>query len=86
MQPTNFDQSNIILSPPPGMENCDSIFAYHGLDSYGDPIFITKWKLTQEEIDHLLSGKGVYLYVWGHGLPPVSLTTENPFNERNQST
>lgn len=86
MQPSNFDQSNIILNPLPGMENCDPIFAYHGVDHDGNPIFITRWKLTKNEIEQLLSGKSVYLYVWGRQFPPVSLTTENPFHDRNQSS
>lgn len=49
-EPTNFDESNIVMDPPPGVsqDECSSINAF--TDGHH---FITCWKVTAEELEEI---------------------------------
>lgn len=77
-----FDQENIVLNPPSGMENdCESISAFIGKDVAGKDITISCWKLTKEEVEELLKTGRLWLIVSGNTMPPVALTGKNPWGE-----
>lgn len=81
MDPTNFDQSNMIFGPPDGMteDQCRSLFAFQGSMSGGTPVVITCWKPTKDDLECINRGGRVWLYIMGDTQPPVIITTENPF-------
>lgn len=83
MEACNFPESNSVLGPPQGLteEEVYSLNVWQGLNSDKIPITISCWKLTQEEIDHLLKGGRLWLHIFGGGMPPVGLTTQHPFME-----
>lgn len=82
MIPQRFAQSNIVMTAPKGMEDqCSDIHAYQGeLD--GNKICITAYRPTPEEIVKLNLGGNLWLWIYGGGMPPVCLTTDDPFEER----
>lgn len=44
----------------------------------GEPIMGSAWQPTQEELNSLLRGAHVNLWIWGTGHPPVALTVGEP--------
>jgi hypothetical protein len=81
MLPTNFDAANIVFTKPKGWEDeaCGDLPVFKGNDSDGNPVIISKWQPSKEDIDAINNGQGIYLSICGTGMPPVSLFTENPF-------
>lgn len=84
MEASNFDQSNITMEPPDGV-SCDEVMpisAFMGENASGQRVTITCWKITKEELEELhRNGGRVWLTILGLGMPPVTLTTENPFRD-----
>lgn len=88
MEASNFDESNTVLGPPKGMgeDEVRSLHTFRG--TYGEngpPVVISKWKPTQQEIDALQAGEGLWLHCLGTTMPPVILTTDNPFETQETS-
>jgi hypothetical protein len=85
MQPVNFDESNCVFGKPSNMtdEQCAALPTWKGNVPFGDgsvtPVIISKWQPSKEDIENINNGEGVYLYIYGEGMPPVALVTENPF-------
>lgn len=67
--------NNMVLGPPPGVENCDTVSATMVVEETQTTI-ATFWKPTQEELELLMSNGSVCLWVWGRGHPMVALTVE----------
>lgn len=46
----------------------------------GDGVLLTRWKLSEEEIETIRKTGDIYLYIWTHGNPvqPVMLQVETP--------
>jgi len=71
------------FNPPAGLteEQCKPIRAYVGRipgpsSIEGQPIVVTAWTPTLQEIEDLVSGKPVYLTLLAKSLPPHVLTTD----------
>jgi hypothetical protein len=45
----------------------------------GVPVVISCWKLTQEEVQTLISTGRIWLTVVGKSMPPVSVSVHSPF-------
>lgn len=81
MLQVSFSQANLTFTRPDSMtdDECADIQAFHGqIESH--PVIITKWQPNREDIEAINRGEGIYLLIYNNGMPPVSLTTENPFN------
>lgn len=80
MLPVNFPESNQPFTKPDGWkdEDCFDLSAYNGFDENGKPVVITKWQPSKEDIEAINNGDGIWVWVVG-GLPPMLLSTENPF-------
>lgn len=78
---TAFDQENAVLDAPPGMipEECEPLSVYRGEDDNGNPVVISCWKPTQEELAEIQRTGRVWLVVLGRGMPPIAPTGHNPF-------
>lgn len=81
MEPTSFEQSNVILSPPEGtdLDKCEVLSVFKGNDRDGQPVVISCWKLTKEELEELVKYGRVWLIVSGETTPPVALTAVSPW-------
>ncbi len=75
MIPIDFPQSNVSLSPPPGMDNCGGLRLFRDGESC-----ISCWQPTEAERQAIASGAPVWLWVIsGPTQPPVSVSTESPW-------
>lgn len=86
MLPTTFEQVNFTFTKPKDMTNeqCMDLPVWKGnaKDENGNesPVIISCWKLSYEDLQEIQKTGCIYLSISGHGMPPVSLFTENPFN------
>ena len=83
MLPVDFKEANFTFNKPSDMtdEQCSSLRVFKGQYSDGMPCIISKWQPNKEDIEAINNGEGIYLSITGHGMPPVSIFTENPFME-----
>ena len=86
MMPVDFKERNFVYAKPVGWtdEQCSDLPVFKGntpIDEIGtmQPVIISKWQPSLEDIAHFVNGGAIYLSVTGTGLPPVFLFTENPF-------
>lgn len=81
MFPTDFDESNIVFDKPPDMtrDECDPINVASAVDSEGNPILVTCWKPTAEELEEINRTGRIWCLHWGTQLQPHSLAGTNPF-------
>lgn len=79
-----FAASNTVMRAPAGMENCSDVHAWKGQTSDGHPVTITAWAPTAEERVKLAMGEPLYLWVYGEAMPPVGLSTDDPFEPRSE--
>lgn len=84
MIPCSFDESNVALSRPDCMsdEQCQPLSVFRGPDAKGQPIVISCWKFTVEEVELLAKTGRIWLWVYGEVMPPVALDVVHPFIER----
>ena len=87
MLPSTFEQSNFVYTKPKGWEDeqCMDLPVWKGeapIDEAGttQPCIISCWKLSKEDLEEINKTGQIWLSITGHGMPPVSLFTENPFN------
>jgi hypothetical protein len=87
MDPIQFPEKNFTFTKPADMtdEQCSSLDVWRGTASNGFPTIISKWMPSEEERQAIANGEGIYLSITGHGMPPVSLFTENPFPNGTES-
>lgn len=83
MFPTNFDQSNGCLDPPPGveLEDCSALCVWQGHDLAGRPMIVSCWKPTAEELEEINRTGRVWLLQWGYTIPPSAISGLVPFDE-----
>lgn len=81
MLPVDFLESNFTFGKPVDMtdEQCSSLRVWKGISTDGFHTIVSKWMPSKEDIENINRGEGIYLSITGHGMPPVSLQTENPF-------
>ena len=81
MTPVRFAQCNIVMQAPKDMSECCDVHAYRD-----EQYCITAWRPSPEELVKLNLGEPVYLTCWGGGMPPVSLSADDPFvNPKEES-
>lgn len=87
MIPIDFPGKNFTFTKPTDMtdEQCSSLPVYKGNTIDGMPVIISAWKPNYEDIQAINRGEPIYLTIIGHGMPPVSLDTENPFTIQNNN-
>lgn len=66
---------------PPGWteEDCSDVHAFTGADESKQPVVITAWRPTPAELVKINLGEPIYLTIYGMGMPPVALSTDNPW-------
>ena len=82
MLPTTFKSANFIFKKPDGMtdEECMDLPVFMGNDWNENPVIISCWKFSKEDLKEIQKTGCIYLSIAGSGgMPPVSLFTENPF-------
>lgn len=81
MVPTSFPESTHCLSRPIGMteDQCEPLSVANAVVPDGSQVVISCWKLTTDELREFMQTGRVWLVVVGQTMPPVSLTTINPF-------
>lgn len=75
MNPQRFEQANIVMLAPKGMDNCSDVHAFHT----GQHV-ITAWRPTPEELVKINLGEPVWIWVFGKTMPPVAITCDDPFD------
>ncbi len=86
MLPISFPEANVIYQKPQGWtdEQCSDLHVWKGkvaIDDKGTThaTCISCWQPSKEDIEAVVAGKPVFLFISGNNQPPVSLSTENPF-------
>ncbi len=78
---TAFDEDNSVIGPPPGMtdEQVQYLSVYRGNAQFGNPVVISCWKPTAEEMAEIARTGRVWLIVMGQTMPPVMVSGITPF-------
>jgi hypothetical protein len=81
MESTNFEHSNSVLGPPPGVSEDDvrSLNVWQGIAGGTQPVVISCWKPTKDELEEIARTGRVYLYVYGQTMPPVAIESKDPW-------
>ena len=74
MQPVDFPESNSIRTAPKHMANCSDLHIHRRGD-----MCVSKWKLSGDELMHVLETGHVWLIVHGKQ-PPVSIEVRSPYD------
>jgi len=79
--PTQFPQSNFVFKKPSNMtdEECFELPVCKTNDIAGLPVIVTCWRLSKEDLEEINKSGVVWVQIVGHGMPPISVYTENPF-------
>ena len=76
MKPVTFKESNTTFKA----EGIPDLPAFVGSNQEGSPVIISKWELSEEEIQKIIKNKSIFLVVSGEGMPPLSMHTETVFS------
>ena len=79
MTPQRFAQCNIVMKAPAGMDNCCDVHACSTTWN-GQPVVITAWRPSPEELVKINLGEPVFLSLWGQTMQPALVTADNPFD------
>ena len=79
--PTAFAEETGYLSRPENMtdEQCSPLSVFRGVDNYGNPIVISCWKLTAQELAEVNRTGRIWLGIVGVTMPPAWVLGESPF-------
>jgi hypothetical protein len=82
MKPTSFKETNHVFGAGnnPNTDQCPVSISIHP-DNKGIPSVISKWKLSDEELEEINRTGSIYHIVLGMNMTPVSLSVFNPFEE-----
>jgi hypothetical protein len=82
MMPTAFDEENGVLDRPHEMsiDECEPLSVWQGETETGQPVVISCWKPTQDELAEIQRTGRVWLFVFGRSMPPVALMGFSPFD------
>jgi hypothetical protein len=80
--PQRFANSNVVVKAPEGMDNCNDVHAWVGQTPDGTACCITAWRPTREELVKLNLGEPLWLWCCGSSMPPVALSTDDPFEPK----
>ncbi len=84
MIPTAFDEENALLQPPPQLtvDQCEPLSICLAHNDEGQPVIISAFKPTVEELAEIQRTGRVWLMVYGWQMPPVKLSGYSPFGRR----
>lgn len=78
-----FDEANTLLqAPTPEDAAAGTVYGLHVhryRDLDGNPMTLSKWELTPEEIEEVQRTGVIWFNCWGATHPPVLLTGHDPF-------
>lgn len=82
MKPISFPQANTEMRKPAQLtdEQCGSLMVYRG-EVGGQPVFLSCFSLSDDELMKVIETKKVWLYVFGNAHPPVAIDTSNPWRQ-----
>lgn len=77
----SFDEANTVLDKPSDMTygQCQAASVLRAVQHNGQPVVISCWKLTQEELDEINRTGRVWLGVLGITMPPSYIAGIRPF-------
>lgn len=76
MKPVKFKEANTTFIA----EGIPDLPAFVGDNQHSNPVIISKWELSEEEVQQIVKNKSIYLVVAGQGMPPLSMHTETVFS------
>jgi hypothetical protein len=82
MEPIKFEGVNKTFTGPdaPGFEGTLDLPVYMGnIQGTNQPVIISAWQPSEQDLENLKAGKPIYLWIYGQGMPVVALDTTNPF-------
>lgn len=79
--PASFDESNAVLGRPKGMtdDECTPLSVLITEDTAEQPVVVSCWKLTAEEMAEIQRTGRIWLGIYGQTMPPVWVVGERPF-------
>ncbi len=85
MKAVDFEHANITMQKPEGMseEDCYDVRACVCLSTNDLPMVVTKWEITEEDIEKIRKMGGVYLGIVGSTMPPAFVTADDIFEGLN---
>lgn len=83
MQPSAFNESNMVLDTPKGFDpvKIQPMHA-HRAEQDGIPATITCWKVSAAELEEINRTGRIWLWIIGRMHPPVHVSGVNPFEGR----
>lgn len=86
MDPIMFPQANGQFVKPASMtdEQCGTLKVCKTAYESGDPVIISCWQLSPEELEEVNRTGVVWLHVMGFSMPPVSVEGLSSFTEESQ--
>lgn len=86
MKPRPFPQSNRLMMPPPGMDNCDPLQTFVDVDPLEGPITISHWQMSAQELAEVnRNGGRVWVRVIAVPTPPISVDVFDPWENRDET-
>lgn len=81
---TAFEESNFYFDKPADMtyDECEVLSVFAGATADRQPIVISCWKATKEELEEINKTGRVWCFHYGTGLQPHALSGTNPFKEQ----
>jgi len=80
MKPVTFKEANMKFVAPVDQPEVGDLPAFVGNNQEGSPVIISKWELSEAEVQEIIKNKSIYLVVAGQGMPPLSMHTETVFS------
>lgn len=77
--PIIFPQANLVLRAPSSEEQVRELPAYRFVDADGQPQVLSKWELSQKELDEVRRTGVMWFICFGATHPPVLLGGIDPF-------
>lgn len=75
-KPTSFKTTNKVFGSE--TEGADQIAAAVMVSEKGKPSIVTKWKLSDEDLENLIENPEIWLVVQGSKMPALSVFTNPP--------
>lgn len=79
MRPVDFEESNMDLVAPEGLEGKVAKLRVWRGPTDGGLMTVSCWEFSAEDLHRVLEGGRLWLMVQGDYHPPVAMTTEHPF-------
>jgi len=77
MDAIHFEQANHTLKG--NGDNVSDLPCFYGKNAQDQPVIVSCFKLTKEELEKINETGVIWLHVLGSTQPPVAIDVENPF-------